>query len=49
VGRSFNATSATFAKSAILSAGKIIGAIGVSGDTSEHDSQAAQAALDSLK
>jgi glc operon protein GlcG len=32
----------------ILIAGKIVGAIGVSGDASEHDSQAAQAALDSF-
>jgi glc operon protein GlcG len=32
----------------IIVGGKIVGAIGVSGDASEHDSQAAQAAIDSL-
>jgi glc operon protein GlcG len=29
--------------------GKIVGAIGVSGDTSEHDSQCAKAGIDSIK
>jgi len=33
----------------IVSEGKIIGAIGVSGDTSEHDAQCAKAGADSIK
>lgn len=33
----------------IVSDGKIIGAIGVSGDTSEHDAQCAKAGVDSVK
>jgi glc operon protein GlcG len=33
----------------IVMDGKIVGAIGVSGDTSEHDSQCAKAGADSLK
>jgi uncharacterized protein GlcG (DUF336 family) len=33
----------------IVIEGKIAGAIGVSGDTSEHDGQCAQAGVDALK
>jgi len=33
----------------ILMDGKIVGAIGVSGDSSEHDAQCAKAGADSLK
>lgn len=33
----------------LLVEGKIVGAIGVSGDTSEHDAQCAQAGVDALK
>ena len=33
----------------IVIEGKIVGAIGVSGDTSEHDAQCAQAGVDALK
>jgi glc operon protein GlcG len=33
----------------LLSDGRIVGAIGVSGDTSEHDAQCAQAGVDTVK